>query len=290
MKSSIRKLDVLTFDELLKCQNPFQSGICTFDLTRVQSITPGALVLLAAACHSLGYCGKQVSIVADNSRVRKYFVSSGFAQIMQDTVHFQPPISFQSSIFGMFELVHSYVQRTQQPLIGVTKIQSGAQLRDLLNHIVNVLQIKLKYKQVEAFDIAIAISEICQNIFEHNTEACGFFSMQVYKREPECFLEIGVADCGDGLATTLRRNPANLLIASDEDAIHLAIKLGTSEFNDPTRGMGLYHLLDIASKHSGSVHIRSGTAAMRFRKDKKRSFSVPSMPGVQIAFTLPTKG
>ncbi len=115
--------------------------------------------------------------------------------------------------------------------------------------------------------------------------------MQVYQRGPKCFLEIAVADYGEGLATTLRRNPDNPPIISDKEAIRQATQLGISEFSDRTRGTGLYHLLEIAYKHSGSVQIRSGSAKVRFRMDKQRGwdFSVTSMPGVQIALTLPTK-
>jgi hypothetical protein len=138
-------------------------------------VTPGALVQLAAACHNLGRCGKQPSIVVDNRAVRRHLVSSDFVQTMQDVVHFQPPIYFQLSIFGVFNFIDNCVQGARPPLIGVTKIQRGAKLLDLLNHIVDILKVRLKYKPDEAHDIAIVISEICQNTYQHNTQACGFF-------------------------------------------------------------------------------------------------------------------
>lgn len=176
-------------------------------------------------------------------------------------------------------------------LIEVTKIQNGAELPALLDRIVYVLCHRLKYKKHDAFDVTIAVSEICQNTFDHNTHSCGFLAMQVYRGGPGRFLEIGVADYGDGLAATLKRNPHNPPILSDMEAIHQATQLGTSEFSDRTRGTGLYHLLEITYKHGGSVQIRSGGATMRYRMDKQQGwgFHVVPMPGVQIALTLPTK-
>jgi len=112
--------------------------------------------------------------------------------------------------------------------------------------------------------------------------------MQVYGRGQKKFLEIGVADYGDGLAATLARNPKNRRMASDLEAIHYATRLGTSAYDDPTRGTGLYHLLELAFKHGGSVQIRSGQAKIRYRADQQKvhRFVVPHVRGVQIALTL----
>lgn len=210
---------------------------------------------------------------------------SGFVQAVRTVARFQPRMS------GILTVTYDYIRGSNQLLIEVTKIQSGSELQDLLDHIIHVLRYRLKYKKNDAFDVATAVSEICQNTFDHTADTCGFFAMQVYQRESKRFLEIGVADYGDGLAATLRRNADNPQIASDIEAIQQATRLGTSEFSDRTRGTGLYHLLEIANKHKGSVQIRSGTAVIRFRMDKQRrwNFPVTSMPGVQIVLTLPTK-
>src|SRR6266852_765470 len=213
MKSSstslpIRKLDSVTFDMLLERQNPLQSVNCTFDLSEVQFISSSALVQLAAACHSLGCDGRQPIIVVYDKAVRTYLIRSGFVQVMQTDVCFQPRMS------RILMLTYDYVRGSNPLLIELTKLQTGAELPDLLDHIVYVLRHRLKYKKNDAFDVAIAISEICQNTFDHNAHTCGFLSMQVYQSGSKRFLEIGVADCGDGLAATLRRNPDNQPIAS----------------------------------------------------------------------------
>src|SRR5258708_4735831 len=166
------KVDATTFDRLLKRQNPFQSAIRTFDLTGVQFIAPSALVQLAAACHCLSRDGGQTTIVVDDAAVRSYLLRSGFVQVVQPVVRFQPPMS------GLRMLTFDYMKGSNPLLIEVTRVQSGAELPDLLDRVVRVLRYRLKYKKNEAFDIAIAVSEICQNTFDHNTQACGFFAMQ----------------------------------------------------------------------------------------------------------------
>lgn len=281
----IRKLDSVTFDTFLKQQKTFQSANCTFDLTGVRFVAPSVLVQLAAACYGLARDGRRPTIIVDDNGLRRYLMRVGFIQVVQPIAQFLPRIS------AMLARVYDDLRGSNSMLIEVTKIQQGAELPSLLDRIIHVLCHRLKYKKNDAFDVAVAVSEICQNTFDHNVHTCGFLAMQVYRSGSGRFLEIGVADYGDGLAATLRRNPDNSPIASDKEAIYQATQLGTSAFRDHTRGTGLYRLLEITYKHRGSVQIRSGAAIVRFRMDKQRgwNFPVPSMPGVQVAFTLPTK-
>ena len=78
---------------------------------------------------------------------------------------------------------------------------------------------------------------------------------------------------------------------TDLAAIKLATRLGTSEHDDPTRGTGLYHLLEITYKHRGSVQIKSGAAKARYRMDKRQGWAFTVVPtrGVHLALTLPSK-
>jgi anti-sigma regulatory factor (Ser/Thr protein kinase) len=176
-------------------------------------------------------------------------------------------------------------------LVEVTVIDSGAALPRVLDQIVWALRFKLKYGKLEAFDIATAVSEICQNTFDHNEGTCGFLAMQGYGKGRGRFLEIGVSDNGAGLRTTLLRNLKNSGLASDLDSIRAAIRLGTSEHDDPTRGTGLHHLMEIAYRHGGMVQIWSGRAKARFRMDRKTGwgFHVPHVAGVHLALVLSAK-
>jgi hypothetical protein len=155
----------------------------------------------------------------------------------------------------------------------------------------DVLVNHLQYLPQEAYRVATIASEIFQNTYDHNDNSCGFAAMQVYGQNRSRFLEIGVTDYGYGFATTLGKNKKNGPLNSDLDAIHFALQQGTSEYDDPTRGNGLFYLCEAAYKHQGTVQIRSGTATVYFRMDRseKREFIGAFMPGVQIALKLPIK-
>jgi hypothetical protein len=282
-QSRIEKLDSVTFDELIKQQNPFEQELSTLDLSDVRMITPAVLVQLAAICYALAKEGREVTIILGDASVGTYLARAGFVTAVEPVARIEPQFFTGTS--------YERLRGTNPTLIEVTKIETGSALPDILDHIVSVLRERFRYRKYDAFDAVTAISEICQNTFDHNREICGFVAMQVYGKGSKRFLEIGVADCGDGLAKTLSRNPKNPKIATDLEAIRMATELGTSEHDDPTRGTGLYHLLEIAYKHEGAVQIRSGSGKVRYRMDKQRgwAFSVPYVPGVQIALTLGTK-
>jgi hypothetical protein len=278
------KLDSVTFDELVAQQNPFNNPARTWDLRAYQFISPAGLVQLAAACHAMGCHPKRCSISIDQTALRTYLLRAGFVASVRDVADFVPPFPSR----GIYERL-----RGSNPLlIEVTKIQNGAELPPLLDQIVDVLRHRLRYRKHDAFDVATAVSEICQNTFDHNSDTCGFLAMQVFGRGQKRFLEIGVADYGEGLAATLRRNRKNGRVVSDLQGIHLGTQLHTSEHDDPTRGTGLYHLLEIAYEHEGSVQIRSGAGKVRYRMDQRQGwkFSVSPVPGVQIALALRAKG
>ncbi len=282
-ESECSRLDSVSFDQLIEDQNPFLNGTPRLDLRKIQWVSPSGLVQLAAVGHALAAQGKRLHIQLGNGSVVGYMVRAGFTSVMQAVATIEPEWCGEQSI--------DHLRGTNSLLLEVTKVDKVSALPELLSQIVVVLRRRLRYHKHEAFDIVTAISEITQNTFEHNKNATCFVAMQVYGRGRKRFVEIGVADCGEGIAATLRRNQKNPNVVSDRQAIQLSTCRGISEHDDPTHGTGLYHLLEIAYRHRGSVQIRSGRAKVRYRMDKKQgwSFNVINVPGVQIALSLPTK-
>lgn len=279
------KLGAVEFDQLLREQDPFGKPGGLLDLRGISLISPAGLVQLAVVCHELAESGRSALISVDDESVRSYLARSDFLTAVNSVAQFEPALDP--------ELYRPYtaLRGSSSLLIEVTEIEPGQPYSDLLDKVVQVLRERLKYRKSDALDIGIAISEIAQNTYDHNSRDCGFLAMQVYRSDTQPFLEIAVGDYGYGIAHTLARNPTNLPIPSDTHAILKATQLGTSQYTDLTRGTGLYHLLRIALKHQGAVQIRSGRAVVRFRMDTGRhwAFQVPPMTGVQIALTLPAK-
>lgn len=276
----IEKLDAVSFDTFIAQIDPFKKNVDVFDLSGVKFISPAALVQLSATCYALKEKGRQLKIILNDPAVCSYLARAGFVSALKSLVKFEPQ--------DIEDSIYNHLRGSNPLLIEVTKIEKGTELPNLLNQIVSVLRHRLKYRKYDAFDVATVISEICQNTFDHNKSTCGFLAMQVYGKGTKRFLEIGVADYGDGLSKTLQRNPKNKGIKSDLAAIDYAIKPGTSEHDDPTRGTGLYHLLEIAYKYEGAVQIRSGEGKVRYRMDMRQGWKAPVayIPGVQIALSL----
>jgi anti-anti-sigma regulatory factor len=281
----ITKIDSISFDKYLTGKNPFEGSPAIFDLAGVEFISSSGLVQITAACHALAAAGKRARVLAPHAKIWDYLLRVGFFSALDGVAQVEPELP------GILKRMSEYRRGSNPLLIEVTRINSGKALPDLLDQVVEVLRGRMKYKKYDAFDVATAVSELAQNCFDHNSGTCGFLAMQTYGTGRGRFLEIGVADHGDGIAATLRRNPKNRHIGSDIEAIRHAMQLGVSEHDDATRGTGLHHLIDITYKHSGSVQIRSGNGKVRFRMDRKQgwTFSVPTVPGVQVALTLPTK-
>jgi hypothetical protein len=279
----ITKLTSTTLDEFLGRQAS-DGRQTVIDLTPVEFVTPGALVPLAAICHSIAKRSR-ITIRLSDGYLRTYLMRSGFTSVLAGIADFDPSIPIART--RIFEALRG----TNPVLLEVTKIENGAALPALLKQIVHVLRYRLKYQKYDAYDIAIAISEICQNTFDHNSDTCGFIAMQMYGGKGKRFLEIAVADHGVGLRETLLQNSKNPTMNSDFDAIELATQLGASQFDDPTRGTGLHHLLQIAYKHEAAVEFRTGVAKVRFRMDKRRGwrFGCSATPGVLVNLSLPSK-
>jgi hypothetical protein len=282
---TITTLSSITLDKLLARGNPFIKSECRFDLTDIRLITPGGLVAIAASCYALAQNGRHAIIAVPESPVRTYLARSGFVNTVSEIAAFDPPFN------RLFPLSYEFRRGSNPMLLELTMISTGSALPSLLDKIIWALRHRLKYPKYDAFDIATAISETCQNTFDHNQRTCGFIAMQGYSGKSGRFIEIAIADYGDGLKATLSRNAKNPRIPSDFDAIRLATKLGVSQYDDPTRGTGLYHLLEIAYKHQGTVQFRSGSATLRYRMDKKQGWGLPAirMPGLQVTLTLGSK-
>ncbi len=281
--ATLTKLDSVTFDELVRQQQPLQAVDPVFDLSSITLITPSPMVQIAAVCHALAEEGRTPTVKLGDG-VRGYLERCGFFAVVGDWCEREPQDEWRSAVYAS--------RRGSNPmLIELTYLRDGSSLPDLLTKVVWVLRYRLKYAKYDAYDIATVVSELCQNTFDHNASTAGFVAMQVYGKEEKRFLEIAVSDHGGGLLATLLRNPKNGAIRTDLDAIKAAIKLGTSEHDDPTRGTGLYHLLNIAYKHKGSVQIKSGGSKVRYRMDKEEgwAFAVTAIPGVHITVSLPSK-
>lgn len=230
----ISKLDSVTFDALLAEQDPFGQRGCRFDLRRVRFVSPAGVVLLGVACHALAEVGRQPAIALGDPDVAGYLVRAGLVRTVGKVARFDPP--FSNEFLRRIRRMHG----GNPYLIEATRIRRGVWLENLLDRVVDVLIEGLRYPLADAYGVAAGVSEVCQNTFDHNGRECGSLAMQVYGVGTARFLEVGVADCGYGLAATQGWHPKNPPFTSGLEAIRRAIEPGVSGCDEPrahgTRG------------------------------------------------------
>ncbi|HWQ42075.1 MAG TPA: hypothetical protein VN456_08590 [Desulfosporosinus sp.] len=281
------ELDSITFDQFIKSTNPFNNYCPDFDLNGYTLITPTGLVSLSAIIHFFTVGGVMPTVRVSDKNVRGYLIRSRFVETVFQFCDFDPPISPLE--ISLYEVPRG----NNEELFEVTKIDNPSTLRFNLKKIVDMLENKFHYPSNEASDITAIISEISQNIYDHTPGSYGFIALQTYRTLIGTkFLEVGLADFGAGILTTLKRNPKFAYLSNDMDAIEKAIELGTSQYQDKTRGTGLYHLMETIKKHSGTVQIMSGQAKFRCRFDAYQTpmkFPVSNYPGVSITIKIDSK-
>jgi anti-sigma regulatory factor (Ser/Thr protein kinase) len=276
------RLDAITFDLLLKQRNPWKTSRFEIDLHGFDFISPTVMAMLVSTIRYSGNIGYRPLVKVDDLSVRSYLTRTRCLLEILPFADIEPEITASdlASIPSAWGL--------NNELIEVTPIDQNA-LQSIPSSVITLLHGNFQYPALHAYEIASAVSEVCQNTIDHNRIACGFFVMQVYRPlGGDRFVEIGVSDYGCGIQESLKRNPKYQTIGDDLSAIHAATQQGVTSSNDPTRGMGLAHLLEITEKRKGTVQIRSGCATARYRFDKIKAhgFSVTWLPGVHISLQL----
>jgi anti-sigma regulatory factor (Ser/Thr protein kinase) len=228
---SITTVDAVSCDPRLGAPDLWHRADGRVEVRAGARLTPAALVQLASVCYALRQAGHYPVLRADDAAVREYWWRCGFLAVVHPVATVEPPLVIAPGA--------DQEARASPLLFNVTRIATSAALPTLLDRMLGILRQRLHYRPDDACDVATAVSELCQNTFDHNAHAGAFLAMQVAGGADPRRLEIAIADDGAGLAATLRRKPHHAPLASDLEAIQLAVQRGTSAYDDPTRGTGL---------------------------------------------------
>ncbi len=273
-------------DKLLKSADSGKE-ICV-DLRAVRFIDLFAIVGVSYSCHELHeQLGCRVRLEVDpDEGCGGYLQRAGFFRTLPTGIEL--PTSISRARLQWMEALEG----NNPGLIELTPIISDQAISDVLDKLERVLRHHLHFRKQDAFDLLIVFSELCNNILDHNSAACGgLAAMQIYNPPTGRFMQFVVADRGSGIAATLRRNPRFVHIQTDADGIVASLDLGASEHEETTRGNGLYHLVELSFNHGGTIHIRSGKGKTYLRMDQQRGrrFNVPQLTGTQFSIAFPDR-
>lgn len=287
-----RDLTYTSFDQLVALLSEMtlrESQDVMVDCSTLDFVDPFATIgLILLSKHFNKQFGVPLTFAFPEGDVRSYLGRASFFKQALSCAKFEPDIPE-----AWLQLMDAY-QGSNPVLLEVTSLSEEAIIASILDRVEMVLRRRLHYGKYDAFDICIMLSEICHNIFDHNPgQATGYAAMQLYKnrQQGERFLQIAVGDDGAGIRASLRRNPHYKNLTSDVDAIIKGLANRVSEYDDITRGNGLFHLLNLVLKHGGSLCIRSGAGKVFFRADQHRTlvWDVGSLDGAQFAITFPAR-
>lgn len=225
-----------------------------FDFRPLTFIRPVGLTFLSNSIHWLSEQSCRISFanVDPNNQAHRLLDGAQFF-----TAHARPISEAASSIpTGLL------------PLRPVIQSHSHAWLR---NHFRPWIHAQLGASNAAIDPIQTAIQETFLNIHDHTQRGIGSVFMQHFPAENS--VQIGIADYGAGIPTTVQRLAGTM---PDSDAICLAFEEGFTTKSTPrNRGAGLDYLLRaIVQSNGGCIFVYSGNGIVRF---------VPSSSGVNTS-------
>jgi anti-sigma regulatory factor (Ser/Thr protein kinase) len=262
-----------------------------FDAHAVQWASPYGLVgLLAAGQHAAEHGPQRPQLTVPKDRdVAHYWARAGFFEQAREwfEIHGKPP--------------RVATGQSSDVLLPVTPVRGSDDVHGVVERIQDrsaaILTSELHLEATATMGFAMALSEACQNIVEH-AGTSGWVAVQAYhwkRRLGRRVVVIAVADAGVGFRQSLAATQAARFGDrwSDAAALEAALFHGASRFRDPGRGQGLAGITRYASRWSGKVCVRSGTARIAivpsWDDDEPLVDGLPHFPGSQLLIIIPAQ-
>jgi hypothetical protein len=159
---------------LLKRRNPWKTPRFEIDLLGFDFISPTVIAMLVSTIRYSGNAGFRPLVKVDDISVRSYLARTRCLLEILPFADIEPeiPASDLASVPNTWG--------SNNELIEATPIDRGA-LQTIPNSVITLIHTNFQFPAIHAYEIASAVSEICQNTIDHNQKECGFFAMQVYR-------------------------------------------------------------------------------------------------------------
>lgn len=232
-----------------------KEGVGVYFPKRFVLMAPFALAMLAAwseecfkkACHLHCYIDH-----VENPNVLKYAWRMNLMEFMR--INYNPGYQ-RHEPSGRF--------------IPITKLTTSTELKEFLIDMIPMLHLSADHSNA----IKYCFSELIRNVFEHaGSSIPAYACAQYYKKSRK--ISIGIADCGKGILSSLRRTQGNL---NNDDAIAIAeaLKPGVSGgLSKENAGAGLYFIRSIAKAAGTQFAIYSGSACYKLSQRRKSETTV----------------
>lgn len=285
-------LDEMGFEEVLSSvlNLDSQRGTIMFDFSSATFISSYGMCLTILLCESL---------------IREYKRKVHFVLSKEERKQFLHPCLHVSSRLGLFDClpkeISCYPYKPKRPkkqigsndsILEVTLIKNFDESYPIIEAAKTAIMKDTNYKENQALDICVMISEMLQNIFYHS-KAKKPAIMSIQKYPTLKYTQLVIADTGIGIPITIKEvSEYKNTLTTDFSAIEESLKKGVSRYGkEEGRGEGLTRCYSLSEKHKAVLYIRSnkGHVKYNFKTRKMNHADSNFLLGTQIFVNFPIK-
>lgn len=264
-------LSIATFDAAL------QDMRSTCDLSGLTFIDAYGLVGTACALCSASIDVSVPLVLPQAKNARAHLATMGFGDFLLMTLgqHVDLPVSPPTS--------------REDVVVGLQATADSGSAQALSNLLWEQLSGNVSPQVLNA--LGEGVWEMIANALEHSgTDA--IIMGQVYRTprgtppDHDNRVQVVIGDTGRGIRNSFLATGSHAPV-SDTAAIHLALKYLVSSVADPGRGQELSTTMDLVLETQGSMVVRSGAGKVTITEQGRTDASVPFIPGVIVALSLP---
>ena len=164
----------------------------------------------------------------------------------------------------------------------------GPALREVARDLLDAIEEAVATSPAAHTSLDLALSELTENVGYHaNTQIGGFAAVQYLRHSDE--IEIAIADLGDGIAASLRRNE-HLAAAATDDVAAIRTALTAAVTSTPWRnsGYGLTFTMFLLAINEGRLLVRSGRGHVLRGVSNSDRIVDTNLPGTLVGLRLRT--
>lgn len=164
---------------------------------------------------------------------------------------------------------------------------SKADFVTVARELTEALAERVETDQMAKHAIYVCMSELTENVIHHaNSSIGGFAAAQGNPRRRR--FEAGIVDLGQGVRSSLSKNPEYAGIGTDVEAIETALQPRVTATPDRNSGIGLFITKMLLRENGGSLLVRSGNGRVIGGVDECAETSPVSLPGTLVAMRART--
>ncbi len=179
---------------------------------------------------------------------------------------------------------------TERLILPLTDLESEYQVEKVANDVIDGLTGSGLGASNIYQVVADAFAELALNAVQHSESEVGAFGYIQYRESANGPRFIcAVADGGIGIRRSLERNPALLArVPYDWVAIEVAMQERVSGTQDPTRGMGLFSVVEEVRKAQRQLLIQSGIGVLQIGEElQSQARRTKLFPGTLAYASIP---